>query len=118
MIIAVMIGSSIFAMSLGFGKFRGAVHFDHFAADARDAVAHARRGGDQVHAEFALQALLHDFHVQQAEKAAAETEAERHGIFRLVEKRRVVQLQFAERVAQRFVVIGEHRETARRTPSA
>ena len=87
-------------------KFRGVVHFHHFAVGGGDAVAHARRGGDQVDIEFALQALLRDLHVQQAEKSAAETEAQRHGIFRLVEKRGVVQLQFAQRVAQNFVIAG------------
>src|SRR6266568_2609333 len=83
MIIAVMIGSSIFSMSPGFGNF--AVH-------ARDAVSHARRRRDKVEAELAFQALLHDFHVQQAEKAATKTEAERHGVFGLIEKGRVVEL--------------------------
>jgi len=37
---------------------------------------------------------------------------------RLVEKRRVVQLQFSERVAQRFVVIGKHGKQSREQPSA
>ncbi len=83
------------------------------AGGGGDAVAHAGRGGDQVDAEFALQPLLHDLHVQQAQKSAAETEAQRHGIFRLVEKRRVVQLQFAEGVAQIFVVARQHGKQAR-----
>ena len=96
----------------GIGKFRGAVDFHDFAGDARDAVTHAGRGGDEIQAEFSLQALLHDFHVQQAEEAAAEAETEGDGIFRLVKKRRVVQLQFAERVAQRLVFVGEHRKHA------
>ena len=102
----------------GRGKFRGAVHFDDFAGGGGDAVAHARRGGDQVDAEFALQALLRDLHVQQAQKSAAEAEAQRDGIFRLVEKRGVVQLQFAEGVAQIFVVAAPARETGPRRPSA
>ena len=72
--------------------------------------SHARRGGDQVNIELALEPLLHDFHVQQAEKSAAETEAQRDGIFRLVEKGGVIELQFAERVAQQFVIAGVHRE--------
>ena len=95
-------------MSLGFGNFAGTVDFDDFAGHARNAVAHARRGGDQVEPEFALQPLLHDFHVQQAEESAAKSESQRHGIFRLVKKRGVVQLQFAERVTQRLVIVGEH----------
>ena len=47
-----------------------------------------------------------DLHVQQAEEAAAKAEAERDGVFRLVEKGGVVQLQLAEGVAQHFVVAG------------
>src|SRR5258706_3907832 len=94
----------------GIRKFGRAVDFDDFAGHARNAVTHARRGGDQVQAEFALQPFLYDFHVQQAEEAAAKTETERHGIFRLVKKRRVVQLQFSQRVAQGLVVVGKHRK--------
>ncbi len=37
----------------------------------------AGRGGDEVEVELALQALLDDLHVQQAEEAAAEAEAQR-----------------------------------------
>ena len=37
----------------------------------------ARIGGDDVHVVLAPQPLLDDLHVQQAEEAAAETEAER-----------------------------------------
>ncbi len=76
----------------GIRKFRRAVDFDDFAGHARDAVTHARRGRNQIKAELALQPLLHDFHVQQAEEAAAKAETERDRIFRLVEKCRVVQL--------------------------
>ncbi len=93
-------------------KFRGVVDFHYFAIGGGDAVLHAGRGGDQVDIEFALQPLLRDFHVQQAEKSAAEAEAQRDGIFRLVEKRGVVQLQLAERVAQHFVIAGVHRKKA------
>ena len=91
-------------------KFRGVIHFHHFVGRGGDAVLHAGRGGDQVDIEFALQAFLHDFHVQQAEKSAAKTEAERDGVFRLVEESGVVELQFSERVAQHFVIAGVHRE--------
>ena len=91
---------------------------DDLAVGGGDAIAHAGRGGDQVDAEFALEALLHDFHVQQAEEAAAKTEAQRDGIFRLVEKCGVVELQLAQRVAQRFVFVAIAREKAPRRPSA
>jgi len=43
----------------------------------RDLVDHRRRGRDEVEVELALQPLLDDFEVQQAEEAAAEAEAER-----------------------------------------
>src|SRR6266481_4450159 len=91
-------------------KYRGTIEFDYFAGHARDAVAHARRRRDQVEPEFALQPLLHNFHVQQAEKAAAKAETERNRIFRLVKERGVVQFQFAERIAQRLVLIGKDRK--------
>ena len=35
------------------------------------------RGGDQIEIKLALQPLLNDFQMQQPEKTAAETEAER-----------------------------------------
>src|SRR5579862_4686723 len=93
-------------------KFCGAIHFNDVAADASDAITHAGRGGDEVEAELALQAFLHDFHVQQAEEATAEAETEGNGVFRFVEKGRVVELKFAESVAQRLVIVGEDGEQA------
>jgi hypothetical protein len=64
----------------GVGELGGVIDLEHFAGRGGDAIAHARRGGDQVDIELALQALLHDFQVQQAEESAAEAEAEGHGI--------------------------------------
>src|ERR1700722_18128510 len=94
----------------GIGKFGGAVDLHDLAVDAGDAITHAWRGGDEIQAKFALEALLHDFHVQEAEETTAETKSKSDGIFRLVEKRRIVQLQFTESVAQRFVLVGEDGE--------
>ena len=54
----------------------------------------------EIEIELALEPLLHDLHVQQAEEAAAEAEAERGGRLRLVVQRRVVQLELLQRVAQ------------------
>ena len=90
----------------GVGHLRGRVDLDHLAVGRRHAVAHAGRGRDQVEIEFALESLLHDLHVQQAEKAAAEAEAERDRGLGLVEERGVVQAQLVERVAQLFVLVG------------
>ena len=82
------------------------------------AVARARpgsdrgRGGDEVEVVLALEALLDDLHVEQAEEAAAEAEAERLRGLGLVGERRVVELQLLERVAQLLVVVGVGREEA------
>ena len=83
----------------------GAVGLQHF-------VDHGRRGGDQVEVVLALQALLHDLHVQHAEEAAAEAEAHRLGAFRLEVQRGVVELELVQRLAQRRVVLGIDREQA------
>ena len=77
-----------------------------------DAVGDVRRGDEQVEVELALEPLADDLHVQQAEEAAAEAEAERLRVLRLVEERRVVQLQPLERVAELGVLVGVGREQA------
>ena len=107
--VASMIGSSICLMSEGSGKLRRVIHLDHVAGRGGDAVAHAGRGGDQVDLEFALQALLHDLQVQQAEEAAAEAEAQRDRILGLEVEGAVVEPQFLERVAQQAVLVRFHR---------
>ena len=84
----------------GIGQLRRAVDLLHHAVGGRHPVEHARRGGDQVHVELALEPLLDDLHVQQPEEAAAEAEAERRRGLRLEEERRVVEPQLLERVAQ------------------
>ena len=72
-------------------------------------VDHVGRGRDQVEVELALEPLADDLHVQQAEEAAAEAEAERARGLRLVGQRGVVELQPLERVAQRRVVVAVDR---------
>src|SRR5208337_4500907 len=89
-------------------KLGGRVHFQNLTRLSGDAVADAWGSGDQVEIEFALQALLDDFHVQQPEETAAEAEAQSLGVLRLVEKRGVIQPQLLERVAQEFVTAGGH----------
>ena len=79
------------------------------AAVQYDLVLDARRGGQQLEVVLALQPLLDDLHVQQAEEAAAEAEAERDRRFRLVGQRGVVQLQAFERVAQQRVLLAVDR---------
>ncbi len=72
----------------------------HGVVFGRDFVRHVRRGGDQVEIEFAAQSFGHDLHVEQTEEAATESEAERHGGFRFVNQRRVVELELVERLTQ------------------
>ncbi len=88
------------------------VHVDDRAIGLQDFIHHRRRGADQVQVVFALQALLHDFHVQHAEEAAAEAEAHRLGAFRLETQRGIVQAQLVQRFAQVRVVLGIDREQA------
>ncbi len=75
-------------------------------------IDHRRRGGDEVEVELALQPLLDDLEVQQAEEAAAEAEAERGGGLHLVGEAGVVEPQPAHRRAQLLEVGGVDREEA------
>ena len=63
-----------------------------------------RRGGDQVEVEFALQPLLDDLQMQQAQEAAAEAEAQRGRGFR---SRSVKLASFSRSLAERFAQILE-----------
>ena len=56
--------------------------------------------------------------MEQAEEAAAESEAERDRIFRLEIEGAVVEAQFFQRVAQQAVFVRFDRYKAPRTPSA
>ncbi len=82
------------------------VDLDDLAVRELHLVDHGGRGGDQVQVVLALQALLDDLHVQHAEEAAAEAEAQGLGDLRLVEQGRVVEPQLAQGVAQILVVVG------------
>ena len=59
------------------------VDLELFAVVERDLVSHVRRGLHQVDVGLLLEPLLDDLHVQQAQKAAAEAEAQRVARFRL-----------------------------------
>ena len=47
-------------------------------------IDYAGRGGDQIQVKLTLQAHLDDFHVQQAQEAAAEAVAQRHAGFGII----------------------------------
>src|SRR5258707_2306541 len=68
------------------------------------------RGGENVEIVPRLQRFLDDLHVEQAEEATAEAEAERQRVFGFVDERGVVQFQPVEGIAQQRVVIALYRE--------
>ena len=65
-----------------------------------DAVAHRRGGGDDGEEIFPFQALLDDLLVQQAQKSAAEADAQGRRRFGLVGQGGVVEGQFFDGIAQ------------------
>ena len=117
MIDALMYGSSTASTSRGISA--GLCTSSHRRpAVVQHAVGDVRRGHEQVEVELALEPLAHDLHVQQAEEAAAEAEAERLRRLGLVEERarRSASASRARRAAP-----GTRRSRsgrARRTPSA
>ena len=82
----------------------GALDGDHVSADLVHPVDDGRGGGDQLKVELALQPLLDDLHVEQAEKAAAEAEAEGERGLGLVGEGGIIQLELGQRVAQLLVL--------------
>jgi len=94
-------GSRISAVLALFGHLGWVLHHACTVAVAlHHLVDHAGRGGDQVLVELALQTLLHDLHVQQAQEAAAEAKAQRLRHLGLVVQRGVIELELFQRVAQ------------------
>ena len=104
-----MTGSSIFAIRAGIRQFRRTVDLGQLPIRRRHAVENPRRRRDQVHVVLALEPLLHDLHVQQAEEAAAESEPQCDRCLGLPEEGRVVQAQFLERLTQLRVFASFHR---------
>ena len=58
------------------GHAAGVVHFHDVSLFVVHVVGHVGHGGDDVHVELAVQALLHNLHVEQSQEAAAEAEAQ------------------------------------------
>ena len=100
-------------LELGVGISDGLCDLDLLAGPCLDAVGDVRRGHEQIEVELALEPLAHDLHVQEAEEAAAEAEAERLRRLGLVEERRVVELELLQRVAELRVLVAVRREQAR-----
>ena len=86
------------------GELRGAFDFHHRAVAHVHVVFHVRYGRDDVHVEFAVEAFLHNFHVQESEESGAEAETERFGGFGFPTQCRVVQAELFQCFAQVLVV--------------
>lgn len=112
-ICASMYGSSILAILVISGSPDRVVDFEHVALRRGDAVRNVGYGGDHVHVELTVQALLYYLHVKQPEESAAESETEGKRTLRLERQRCVVQLQFFERCAQVLVLVGLDRVDTR-----
>ena len=72
----------------------------------------ARRGGDDVEAELAPQALLHDLHVEEAEEPAPEAEAEGDGALVVERERAVVEVELLEALLHLRKLVRGHRVDA------
>ena len=77
-----------------------------------DLIDDAGIGRDNVHAVLAPQPLLDDFQMQQPQEAAPEAKPQRHGCFRLVHERRIIQLKFGKVGFQVLVIGGVNRINA------
>ena len=80
-------------VELAFRPVRGVVNPAFLAVFCHHAVGHGRGGRNQVEAELALQAVAGDFHVQQAQEAAAEAKAKGDGGLGLEGQGGIVKLQ-------------------------
>ncbi len=94
---------------LGLGEKRRVIYDDFRTIREIHVIDHGRVGGDHIHIELAPQPFLDDLHVQQAEEAAAETEAESGGALLRESEGGVVDLELAHRRFQRLVIRGIHR---------
>ena len=87
------------------GHAHGVVDVLDLAVAEVDAVDDGGVGGDDVAVEFAAEALLDDLHVEQAEEAAAEAEAEGDGAFGVPGEGGVVELELFEAGADLLVLV-------------
>ncbi len=95
------------------GQLGRILDLDHRTVTHHHLIHHGRRGGNEVLVKFPLQTLLNDFHVQQAEEAAAEAETQGLGNFRLVLEGGIIELELFQGLAQGIVLVGLDRIQAR-----
>ena len=88
------------------GQAARVVYLEAFALLRVDLIRDVGHGRDDIHVELAVEPLLYDLHVQQAEEAAPETESQGGRALGLEGQRRVVELQFLQRAPQVLEILG------------
>ena len=82
------------------------MYLGHHAMLVINVITYVGHGGNDIHVELTVQALLHNFHVQQPQEAATEAEAQGYRRLGLEGEGSIVQLQFLQAGTQVFVVLG------------
>ena len=77
-------------------------------------VAHVGHRRDDGHVELALEALLHDFHVEHAQETTTEPESQGGRALRLEDEGRVIELELFHAVTEFLIVLGVDRVDARK----
>ena len=67
-------------------------------------IDNAGRCGDKIQIVLPFQSFLDNLQMQQSKESAAETKSKRRGSFRFIKQRRIVQLEFFQRVSQILVL--------------
>ena len=98
--LALIIGSRMALNLRGVGQFGGGVDGLDGAVGHDDFIGDGGGGLDDFDFVFAFQAFLDDLHVQQAEEAAAEAEAQGVGGFGLEGEAGIVEAQFFQGIAE------------------
>ena len=90
---------------LGVGQGGRVVHHQGGPIEHVHQVDHRGRGDDQIQVVFPLQPFLHNFHVQQAQKATAKAKAHGTAGFGLIFQGRIRELELVEGFAQVGVLV-------------
>ncbi len=94
----------------------GIIDLQRFTARCDDLENNRGRGGNQLEIVFTLQALLHDLHVQHAEKPAAKPESQGRRGLRLEVQCRIIESQLLQGFAKRLVIFRTDRKQAGKDP--
>ena len=87
----------------------GVVHFNYIKVGLGHLIDDTRVRRNHIEIILAADTLLDDLHMQQAQKATAETKPQRYRIFRLVNEGCVVEAQLAHTCFQLVIITGINR---------